>query len=499
MNMPDVTNRGAGAGGSALLRKLRREVIGLDVEYTLATGDRTRRIYLDSTATTLRLGVVQSALEKYQPYYSNTHSILHFGAKLSTREYSWAHDMVLDFVHADPEIYTAFFVGCGTTAGINRVARTLREKRPDRDMVVTSIMEHHSNDLPHRKCFPEIVHLPAEMARHSIGRVNVTRLVDALEKHGSRVNYVAITGVSNVTGIINPIHEIARIAHEHGALLIVDAAAMAAHQPIHMTDPEDPLRSIDVLIFSGHKVYAPGSPGVVITREDLFAGQEPQEVGGGMVDAVYINRYTIMEQFPEREEAGTPNISGAIGLAASLYALSKVGMDTIAREECELIKYAIKRLGEIEDVIIYGETDCNTCERAGAVSFNIRDFDHGLTAAALNDYFNISVRNECFCAHPYVREMITEALAEDDSLTDDELENLADMHNGMARASFGLYSTKEDVDALAHAVRQIASNKAFYEQHYDRLSNGDYVHKTFQFDHTRLFSVKGAVDAWLDS
>ena len=485
--------------GTDLLKKLSSRAIGLDSEYVLATGAKTRRIYLDSTATTLRLEVVQNALDEYQPHYSNTHSILHFGAKLSTKEYGWAHDMVLEFVRADPDTYTAFFVGSGTTAGINRVARTLREKRPDRDVVITSIMEHHSNDLPHRKSFPKVIHVPAEVAKTAIGRINVSRLTEALEEHGDRVNYVAITGVSNVTGIINPIHEIAEIVHRHGALLMVDAAAMAAHKAIHVSGHDDPDRNIDVLVFPGHKVYAPGSPGVVVTRKDLFADQEPQEVGGGMVDDVYVNRYTMMKQFPDREEAGTPNISGAIGLAASLYALQRVGMDTVATRECEIIEYALHKLSEVDNVIIYGETDSKACERAGCISFNIRDIDHALSAAVLNDYFNIAVRNECFCAHPYVREMITEALAEeDDGLSDEELEAWADLHNGMVRASFGIYSTTKDADALAHAMQEIASNKSFYEWHYDRLPNGDYVHKTFCFDHTQHFSIKGVVDSWLD-
>ena len=443
---------------------------------------------------------MQDVLEKFQPYYSNTHSVLHFGAKLSTMEYDWAHSMVLEFVNADPETYTAFFVGSGTTAGINRVARTLREKRPDRDTVITSIMEHHSNDLPHRKSFPNVVHVPAEMAKTSIGRVHMERLKEALEEYGERVNYVSITGVSNVTGIVNPVHEIAELAHKYGALLVVDAAAMAAHKPIIMTGHDNPAHDIDVVVFSGHKVYAPGSPGVVVTRKDLFAEIEPQEVGGGMVDDVYLNRYTMMDQFPAREEAGTPNICGAIGLAASLYCLNKVGMENVAEEEHGTISYALQRLSEIDNLIIYGETDASACERAGALSFNVRDVEHGLVAAILNDYFNIAVRNECFCAHPYVREMITEVLSqEEDELDDDELERLADLHRGMVRASFGIYSTREDADALARAVQDIAQNGASYAENYDRLESGDYVHKFFKFDHTAVFSVRDTVDAWLAS
>lgn len=482
----------------SLLDKLARQAVGLNVDFTLANGDTSRRIYLDSTASTLRLQVVQDVIDKYQPYYSNTHSVVHFGAKLSTTEYAWAHEMVLNFVHADPSSYTAFFTGSGTTAGINRVAQTLRAQRPDRDVVITSIMEHHSNDLPHRKHFPEVVHVPAESGDTSFGCVCVKAVKDALEEHGERVNYVSITGVSNVTGIINPIREIAALAHRHGALLVVDAAQMIAHLPIQMSGYEDAAHDIDVLVFSGHKIYAPGSPGVVVARKELFSGMEPQEVGGGMVDDVWLDRFAATAKLPDREEAGTPNICGSLGLATALYALDRVGMETIAEEEAQLIQYAMNKLGEIEDVVIYGDQDADRYKRAGALSFNIRGVHHGLTGAVLNDYFNIAVRNECFCAHPYVREMITEALAEEDmDLSNEELEALAEMQRGMVRASFGIYTTRDDIDALAKAVRSISKDRSFYEDKYEQLESGDFQHKTFRFDPERLFSVRGEVDAWL--
>ncbi len=490
---------GGGCSGVAALERLRGHAVGLDVEYPLATGERTKRIYLDTTASALRLQVVQDVLDRYQPYYANTHSLLHFGAKVSTREFAWAHDMVMNFVHADPETHTAFFVGSGTTGGMNRVARTLRDARPERDVVITSVMEHHSNDLPHRKFLGEVVHVPALVERTSLGRVNMDRLREALEEYGDRVNYVAITWVSNVTGIINPVHEIAALAHEKGALVVVDAAAAAAHVPIKMCGNENPAHDIDVLVFSGHKVYAPGSPGVVVTRKDLFAGQDPMEVGGGMVDDVYLNRHMTVQKFPDREEAGTPNITGAIGLAASLYTLDRIGMDVLADEERKLMRYLMDGLRTVPDMMIYAECDFDVCERAGAVSFNLRDLDHAFVAAVLNDYFNISVRNQCFCAHPYVREMITEVLSEAaEDLDEDEIERLADLHRGMVRASLGIYTRREDIDALIAALKTITADRDTYLAHYDRLDSGDYKHKTFDFDHTSVFSVRGEVDAWLE-
>ena len=481
-----------------LLEKLGSQAVGLDLKLPLATGKGARRIYLDSTASTLRLQVVQDVLDRYQPYYANTHSTVHFAARLSTVEYQWAHDVVLEFVRADAKRYTAFFVGSGTTGGMNRIAHTLSQRLPDRDVVITSLMEHHSNDLPHRKYFREVVHVPPEMGNTSMGSVDVRAMARALEKHRGRVAYVAITGVSNVTGIVNPVHEIARLAHAAGALIVVDAAQMVAHVPIMMSGHPDPACDLDVLVFSGHKIYAPGSPGVVVARKALIEGQDPVEVGGGMVDDVWTDRYTPTARFPDREEAGTPNITGAIGLAAALHALGQVGMDAVLAEETALMTHALARLSAITEVVIYGETDIVRYPRAGAISFNVRGVHHALTAAILNDYFNIAVRNECFCAHPYVREMISEALAAaDDGLTSAELEALAELQRGMVRASFGIYTTRADVDTLATALADIAARRAFYESQYEQLPGGEFQHKTFRFEPARYFSVKGEVDRWL--
>ena len=481
------------------LDKLRREVVGLDTRYPVADGGTCRRVYLDSAASTLRLQVVQRVLDRYLPHYANTHSTLHYAARLSTSEYAWAHRMVLEFTGADPERWMCFFTGSGTTAGMNRVARTLRRARPAREMVVTSIMEHHSNDLPHRKHFPEVVHVPSVAAANSLGGVDMALMREVLEDHGARINYVAITGVSNVTGILNPVHEIAALAHRHGALVVVDAAQMAAHVPIRTSGHADPARELDVVVFSGHKVYAPGSPGVVVARRDLFAHTEPEEVGGGMVDTVWLDRYTVSPSFPEREEAGTPNIPGAVGLGAALYALHSVGMAAIAEEEGRLMAYALRELAKVPGIMVYGASDpANIGTRTGAITFNLEGCDHAFTAAVLNDYFNIAVRNECFCAHPYVREMVMASLEEAaDRLSNAELERLANERRGMVRASFGIYNTEADVDALVAALQSIAERRHELLPLYERLDNGDYRHRSYAFDTTGAFSTRALVDELL--
>ncbi|MCP4710830.1 MAG: aminotransferase class V-fold PLP-dependent enzyme, partial [Planctomycetes bacterium] len=291
-----------------------------------------------------------------------------------------------------------------------RIARVFRDYRPDRGTAFVSLMEHHSNDLPHRKHARKVVHIPFEMSSGNPGCIDLETLEAELDRNKDSASYVAVTGVSNVTGIINPVYDIAELAHKYGAFILVDGAQMAAHIPVKISGHKNPARNIDAFIFSGHKTYVPGSPGVVICRKDILSALEPEEVGGGMVDQVFVERYTISPNFPDREEAGTPNIPGAIGLAAAIDVMAKIGMEVIYEDEEQLISYAVEKILAVPNIAVYGETDWDCCPRAASISFNILGIDHGLVAAALNDYYGIAVRNECFCAHPYVKEMIMDYL-----------------------------------------------------------------------------------------
>lgn len=479
-----------------LLSRIRTDFLGLDTVYHLADGRKTQRVYLDSTASTLMMGAAHDALEAFYSHYSNTHSLLHFSAKISTREYQEAHRRILAFLGADPQEYACFFTGSGATAGINRLARIFRDHRPDKDLVLVSLMEHHSNDLPHRKHAREVIHLPLD-SRHGDqpGCLNLEALEHELEQHPDRVNYLAVTGVSNVTGIINPIHDIAELVHRHGALILVDGAQMVAHLPIQLGGHANPARNIDAFVFSGHKTYAPGSPGVVLCRRDILEAIEPEEVGGGMIEQVFIDRYIIKDSFPDREEAGTPNIPGAISLATVIEVLDRIGMDTIQVEEAELMNYALEGLQTVPGLVIYGETDG---PRAGSVSFNLQGLDHGLVAAILNDYFNIAVRNECFCAHPYVKEMILDDLLDaTHQWAEEEFETAYKLKAGMVRASFGLYNHRGDVDSLVEVLQTISKHSHRYTPHYRVNSSGDYVHHSFHLDTGRYFRVDDFVERYL--
>jgi len=388
-------------------------------------------------------------------------------------------------------------MGSGVTAGLNKMAKTFKRLRPEKDMVLVSIMEHHSNDLPHRKQGGKVLHIPISNVSENLGSIDMDVFEKYLIQFEGRVNYVSITGLSNVTGIVTPINKIAKLAHQYGAYVIVDAAQMAAHVPIYMSGFEDKDMEIDALLFSGHKTYAPGSPGVIIARKSFLSLVEPEEVGGGMVDKVFPDNYFVSKEFPAREEAGTPNILGAITLGAAIHILDSIGMDVILKKDLEITQYAIAQIKTYDEVFIYGEINNQDSMRAGTIAFNISGMDHGLVAAILNDYFNIAVRNECFCAHPYVEKMLHITHAEEISkldCLDNQLNWKVEPWMGMVRASIGLYTTKKDIDMLINALSSIVKNKDTFSKKYLLNADGDYQHKEFEFSSKEYFSLTGTID-----
>jgi len=481
--------------GQALYEKIKDDFIGLDKEYILANNNKTRRVYLDSTASTLMMGPAFRTAERFLENYSNTHSEMHFGAKICTGAYNWVHQKVLDFVKADSDEFTCFFTGSGVTAGINRMARVFSQVKPSSNIVLVSIMEHHSNDLPHRKHGGQVIHIPLDTYESNLGCINIGLLEKFLNQYKGKVSYVSITGISNVTGILNPVNEVASLAHEYGTNIIVDAAQMAAHAPIKMSGFQDLTQEIDSLIFSGHKTYAPGSPGTVIARKSILSATEPEEVGGGMVERVYENSYVVKSDFPDREEAGTPNILGAIILGASLEVLDRIGMDYILKKDLAMTNKLLSKMISIPDIVIYGDTDTETCPRAASISFNVIGLDHGIVAAILNDYYNIAVRNECFCAHPYVEKMLQQTHS-------NQIKNIKNIDNpwhiepwmGMVRVSLGLYNTHEDLDFFATALNDIVQKKHWFKEKYSIDTEGNYIHKEFKFTGEEYFNMPSILD-----
>jgi len=490
-----IAPSGSRAERRTRLNALREAFAGLDTDYPRVDGTTAPRTYLDSAASTLRCTVADDIVRRALRHYANTHSTLHAGARIMTHLYEQAHEIVGRFVDA-PDDYTTIFIGSGVTGGLNRMARVLAERRPERDLVITTLMEHHANDLPHRKHVGEVVHVPLEQDPDGeAGRVDVEALRAAIAEHADRLNYVAVTAASNVTGIVNPVHEVARLAHEVGALCVVDAAQSAAHEPISVQGREA-AEALDVVCMSGHKIYAPGSPGVIVARKSLFEGLEPQEVGGGIVERVETDRYEVTDALPEREEAGTPNLPGALRLGATLQLLGRIGMDLVAEDERELTQYALERFQAVDGLTIYGSHRLEVADRIGVLAFNLADLPHGLVAAALNDHFGVAVRNECFCAQPFVRQLLGRA----GGATDGE-ECGPETQPGMVRASLGVYNTKADVDTAVEALSDLADRPDWYRTQYrPRLDgSGDWVHRTFEHPPETAFSLEQEVDDWLQS
>ena len=481
------------------IEALRDQFTGLDTSYPRADGTTGPRVYLDSAASNLRFQGAEAVVDEAMQHYANTHSHLHHGARIMTEAYKQAHETVRQFVGA-PETHTAIFCGTGVTGGLNRMARVLAAQRPGRDVAITTLMEHHANDLPHRKHMREVVHVPLEMDPDgNAGRVDMHALRTAIKEHGDRLNYVAVTAASNVTGVVNPVHEIAALAHEVGALCVVDAAQSAAHLPISVAG-ETPNEALDVVCLSGHKIYAPGSPGVIVARKDLFEQHEPEVVGGGIVEFVDAKRYDVTPSLPEREEAGTPNLPGSLLLGATLRILQRVGMDAVEADEQALTQYAMSALNALPGLTIYGSHRLEVAERIGVITFNLHDLPHGLVTAALNDYFGIAVRNECFCAQPFVRQLLGIADAKGIAPSDCTDACSTRAQPGMVRISFGLYNTESDVDAAVEALQDLTSRPDWYRERYRPVGDGsgDWVHAEFEAPPAAQFDLLDASDRWLD-
>ncbi len=447
--------------------------IGLDTPYELADGSSQKRIHLDGAASPLVMKTAIEARDALLPHYSNSHSFAHASAHISGQAQQWACETILSVCGADQR-YSLVSLGHGTTAIINNIARRLNQRANEKPIVLVSAMEHHANDLPHRQqSASNVIHIPLKGESITQGEIDLNALEQLLIKHSGKVNYISFSGISNVTGIVNPIKDITQLAHNHDVLVILDAAQTAPHMDLKIAECD-----IDFVAFSGHKVYCAGSPGIMIAKSELLAKYPSDEVGGGVVDHVSYHEVDYVDTYPQRDQAGTKNVLGMYSLAKVMESMAEYGLDKIQEHGEQLWQYAESLLSDIDGLTIYGSTDM---PRLGALSFNIIDLDHGFIAAVLSDYFGIAVRNQCFCAHPYVSSLIKEQLWDInlDDVAEDEQEALIDRKRGMVRASFSLYNNKAEIEALVKALKAIVSNTAEYLSHYDSLSDGAYRHKSY--------------------
>ncbi len=266
-------------------------------------------------------------------------------------------------------------------------------------MVLTTRLEHHSNDLPWRARVRTV-----QVAALPDGTLDLEDLDRRLADDAGRIALLAISGASNVTGVVPPIHEIAEKVHAVGGRILVDAAQIAAHRPIDMRAHDDP-GHLDFVTLSAHKMYAPYGAGVVVGPRSAF-GAVPDQPGGGTVKAVMAGAVSWAD-LPDREEAGSPNVLGAMALAAAATTPSRVGLDRIAAHESELTRYAIDRLAAVPGLTIHGPSDTSgPTARLGVISFTLAGIDHTLVAAILGYEHGVGVRSGCFCAQPYVGHLL---------------------------------------------------------------------------------------------
>ncbi|EOR24163.1 cysteine desulfurase [Cytobacillus oceanisediminis] len=376
-------------------------------------------VYLDSAATSQKPVQVIETIEKYyREYNSNVHRGVHTLGTRATDAYEGAREKVRKFISAS-SIEEIIFTR-GTTTALNTVAQSYAmENVKEGDEIVITPMEHHSNIIPWqqvaKKTGATLKYLPLQ-ADGTIAIADVEKTITPATK------VVSIAYVSNVLGVINPIKEIAAIAHKNGAVLVVDAAQGAPHVKIDVQDLD-----CDFLGFSAHKMCGPTGIGVLYGKKHLLENMEPIEFGGEMIDFVGLYESTWKE-LPWKFEAGTPIIAGAIGLGAAIDFLEEIGLENITEHEHKLAAYAIEKMSSINGLTIYGPQSANN--RAGVITFNIEDV-HPHDVATVLDAEGIAVRAGHHCAQPLMKWLNVSATA---------------------RASFYLYNSEEDIDKLVEGI-----------------------------------------------
>ncbi|MED3910093.1 cysteine desulfurase [Peribacillus simplex] len=376
-------------------------------------------VYLDSAATSQKPAAVIEAIEQYyRGYNSNVHRGVHTLGTKATDAYEGAREKVRKFINASSTEEIIFTRG--TTTSLNTVARSYGGANvKEGDEIVISYMEHHSNIIPWQLLAKEKGAVLKYIPLQEDGTISVD---DARATITDATKIVSIMQVSNVLGVINPVKEIAKIAHEHNAVMVVDGAQSTPHLKVDVRDLD-----CDFFAFSGHKMVGPTGIGVLYGKKELLEKMEPIEFGGEMIDFVGLYESTWKE-LPWKFEGGTPIIAGAIGIGAAIDFLEEIGLDNIERHEHKLAAYAMEKMSAVEGLTIYGPKDAE--KRAGVVTFNINDV-HPHDVATVLDADGIAVRAGHHCAQPLMKWL-------DVSST--------------ARASFYLYNTEEDIDKLVSGL-----------------------------------------------
>jgi len=383
-------------------------------------------VYLDNAATTQKpLCVLDAMREEYLNVNANVHRGVHYLSQQATDLHEAAREKVRQFIHAD-KIEEIVFTR-GTTEAINLVASSFCESQmKEGDEVIVTEMEHHSNIVPWQlqavKRGIVVKHLPIT----DDGQLDLSSFISHLS---SRTKFVSVAHVSNVLGTVNPVVEIVKMAHAHGIPVLVDGAQSAPHLPVDVQALD-----CDFFAFSGHKMYGPTGIGVLYGKEKWLEKLPPYQGGGEMIDKVTWEK-TTFERLPFKFEAGTPDYVATHGLAKAIEFIDSIGLDDIQLHEQELTRYCMERLQAIEGICLYGP---DSSSKESVVSFNVASHGggliHHLDVGTLLDRLGIAVRTGHHCAQPLMDRLGI---------------------SGTVRASFALYNTKEEVDALVAGISRI--------------------------------------------
>jgi selenocysteine lyase/cysteine desulfurase len=431
------------------IRLLRKNIIGINQKVPLANHKQTKYIYFDNAASTPALVPVVQEINDYLNWYSGVHRGTGYKSLISSQIYNQCHDIIGRYVGADLE-RDSVIVLKNTTEAINKLSYRLRLKPSD--VVITTDMEHHSNDLPW-KAKAKVKY--ARVNKH--GELDIEDVRSCLQKNYPRVKLLAVCGASNVTGQINNVHLLAEMAHEYGCRILVDGAQLIPHRRFNMKPYSDP-GHIDFLAFSGHKMYAPFGAGVLIGPKEVFTDSPPEYQGGGTVKLVMKDMIYWADP-PDSEEAGSPNVIGTYALAKTINYLEKLGMDRIEKYEQDLTNYALKKIQALRNIVVYGGKS-----RVGVISFNIKGISHPLVGAILCFEAGIGTRTGCFCAQNYVRKLLGQTEKSQHIMLYEQ--NRIDKLPGMVRISLAGYNTFEEVDYLVKWLEKITQNKSEFEQRY---------------------------------
>ncbi|SHH85513.1 aminotransferase class V-fold PLP-dependent enzyme [Desulfosporosinus lacus] len=426
----------------------RNLVIGTDTKILLKNGQYTTAINFDNAASTPPFVSVMEEINHFAPMYSSIHRGTGYKSQLSSKVFEEARSIVLKFVNADPSRDTVIFVK-NTTEAINKLSYRLWDGNK-RSVILSTWMEHHSNDLPWRNKF-QVDYVQTD----SSGKLSLDDLESRLIKHKGNVKLVTVTGASNVTGYVNPIHKIAELAHRYQAKIHVDGAQLVPHNSVNM-NPKNALQSIDYLTFSGHKMYAPFGTGVLIGPQETFKKGISEYVGGGTAETV-THDWVVWELPPHNEEAGTPNLMGVVALAAAIKTLTTLGMKNIDQYENQLTNYANSKLRSIPGITVYSHTDTGE-PRIGVIPFNVNGIAHEQVATILSNQAGIAVRTGCFCTQPYIQRLL--------SISPRQMDLFRKRRDiprpGVVRLSFGLYNDFSEIDVLMQLLERISKHPTSY-------------------------------------